>query len=270
MLHPLETYQKAPYEPLVPVASNPEQMVFKFNSPQHYISWVQGLETFPRGSTDSSSDKEDYSFSLSKSLADAYEVMGATKFDSKDARNLEAKISELKRGTMHADDGFELDVPEFLAGSERVWLTPKHKQIRTRLINDIMFIDGAYNSGRNAAKCLQTAIDLLSAVYRRRVIPRKMVVVFNAENVRTGGNSDGMTFVDVSFMDINGVAKMLHPSAFRRLWFRIAEQYKDLSWGYGSSPEKQTIKGYTAIAHLYSLQGDGFEAEVDKFLGITK
>ena len=152
MLHPHDTYVGAPYEPLVPAASDPEKMVYKFNSPQHFISWVRGLDNFPRASSQRDSDTHSFNFALSDSLEHAFKVIGEYQFAPKDQKNIEARVSEIKKGTMHAEDGFELDIAQHLSGSDRVWLAPRHKKTPTRIINDVLIIDGAYNAYLDAGR----------------------------------------------------------------------------------------------------------------------
>jgi len=268
----LELYQKAPYEPLVPSKSNPKQDVFKFNSPQHFISWVKHLdENFKRGSSYDSSETGDYNFCLSRNLEDAYEVIRETRFSPSDNIILDRRISEIKKRSYFSDDGYEIAVPEYIAMSDRVWLTTENRETPTRIINDTLFIDAGYNSSKDAEICKKIGVKILEYVYRRRVIPRKMTIFFAPEGLRNETKKESLLTVDVSFTDLNGIAKMLHPSAFRRLWFRVAEQYSDLSYGYGRTPNNQTTSKHTiTISTLYELNDEEFENEIDKFLGLTK
>lgn len=277
----VEIYNSHPYEPLVPTKSQDKQMVFKFNSPQHYLSYVENLQNnFPVGAKDSNaSSTGDESFTLSKNMNDAYEVIRGTEFEPNDATSLESKVSQLKKGTEYSDDGYELEIAEHLAGSDRVWLRDRRKVQPTRLVDDILIIDAAYSAGRSAEKARKVGVAILESIYRRKVIPRKMVVAFAAVDMKRDGkpdkNSEYLTAIDVSFSDLHGIAKMLHPSSFRRLWFRIVEQYPDLSFGHGrcrSGTEAKTTKGYVCMDKLYNIFGDNaaFEAEMDVFLGVKK
>lgn len=282
----LELYKRSPYEPLVPERADENQRIFKFNSPQHYISWVGGLhEKFQRGNMgNDSSETSDQNFTLSRDLPHAYEVIRETKFTPEDNSVLESKISEIKKGTRYSDEGYELEIPEYLAGSDRIWLQPKHRKTPTRIVDDVLIIDAAYSCGQDAERSRRIGMGILEAIYRRKVIPRKMVVAFAATHLKSSDNSDKntefLTAIDVSFQDLNGIAKMLHPSAFRRLWFRVVEIYPDLTMGYGhcrQGSEARTQKGYISIDQLHRLWMDNtptskqpqFEKEIDTFLGIT-
>lgn len=270
----LKLYAEHPYEPLEPKASNPDQMVFKFNSPQHFISWIESLDkNFQRGADQNSSETESSSFTQSANLADAFEKVRETKFESSDTDQLQAKIAELKKGTMFSDEGYEIDVPEYLSGSDRVWIKPRFKKTPTRLIDDTLLIEATYNCSRGAETARKMGMAFLSGIYRRRVIPRKIVLAYAGKGIRNRTEGQHLVTVDVSFQDLNGIAKILHPSAFRRLWFRIAEIYPDLSYGYGQPPRFSTTKGSTTFEMLYDIYAEGntagFEREIDKFLGIT-
>lgn len=271
----LELYKKAPYEPLVPKSSNPEQDVFKFNSPQHFVSYVQELnEKFQRGTGYDSSESGSSSFTLSEDMADAYNVIRETKFNPNENSLLESKISEIKKGTIYSDTGYEIDIPEYLSGSERVWIDSKSKKTPTRIIDDVLMIDVAYSSMRDAETSKQIGMAILESIYRHKVIPRNLSAVFATKNLKSGGGSSRyLTTIDVPFNDLNGIAKMLHPSSFRRLWFRLVEQYPGLTSGYGNCRDGSsayTQKGYISIDKLHSIWSnkEQFEKEIEVFLGI--
>lgn len=275
----LEIYQKHPYEPVEPKASDPNQNVFKFNSPTHFISWVESLEAnFKRGSTQNESDSNGVGFTQSKDLTDGFNKMRETKFESTDTAQLESKIAELKRGTVFADEGFELEIPEHLSGSDMVWIKPRHKRQVTRIIDDVLLIEATYNSSRDAETARKMGMAILSGIYRRRVIPRKIVLAFAGNGIRYNTDETHMVAIDVSFQDLNGIAKILHPSAFRRLWFRVAEIYPDLAYGYGVPPRFTTTKGSMSFEVVYDIfratetaeKKDAFEKEIDTFLGIKR
>lgn len=269
----LDLYQKHPYEPLVPQRINTDQMVYKFNSPQHFLSYVQELHAIGSPSHQESSrllDNFTVGFTLSKSLGHAYEVIRETKFDPTKTDSIQTAISLLKVGTFFSDEGHELEIPEFLAGGDKVWLKQKSNRKRTRLIEETLLIDTVYNSGRDAETARQIGMEILTSIYRRRVIPRKMVLVFGNEAIRSRNNNGHLCSVDVSFSDLNGIAKMLHPSAFRRVYFRLIETYPDLAMGYGRPVKGATTKGYISIDTIYNNWQDKkyFEGEIDKFLGV--
>lgn len=271
----LELYAKHPYETLVPENVDVKQMVFKFNSPQHFFSWVQGLHELPRTGNLSmnSSDKDDPTtrqFTLSKNLEHAYEVLRETSFDPNQTDILQAKISELKRGTVFADEGYEIDIPEYLSGSERVWLMPKTKRTPTRIIDDTLIIDGAYNCDRDAETSRKIGMAILTGIYRRNVIPRKLVLVYGGYGIRSNIEDGYMVAVDITFSDLNGIAKLLHPASFRRVYFRLLELYPDLGFGYGRPMNGATAKGYISIDRIYGNWADTnyMDGEIIKFLGL--
>lgn len=273
----LELYNSHPHEPLVPTKVNREQMVWKFNSPQHYVSWVQGLHELGRegGSPMSQSENTDSStvkFTLSKSLDDAYAVLRETKFDPKQTDILQARISELKKGTFYSDEGYELEIPEYLAGGTNIWLKQKVRSKPTRVIDDTLLIDACYNCGRDAETSRKIGMQILTSIYRRNVIPRKVVVCFGEKDVRTNNSKDMLVAIDVSFADLNGIAKLLHPAAFRRLFFRVEELMPDLRGGYGYPYNGNTQKGYISIDRIYPQWNNEevFESEIDTFLGVKR
>lgn len=270
-------YKENPYLPLVPIASLDKEMVFKFNSPQHYFSYVEKLdENFKRGSEHTASDKDEYDFSLSVNLKDAFRVLREVKFEHDQAHKIEGKLSQLKKNTEYSDDGYELEIPEYLAGSDKIWLSNKNKKRPTRIIDDVLLIDGTYSARYGAENSRKIGLGILNSIYNRNLIPRKLVIAFCGKNIcrnKPIPKGEYLTTVDVSFNDLNGIAKMLHPSAFRRLWFRIAEQYPDLEYGYGTprhGDDGMTIKGYIGMNTLQDIFNDKnrFEAEIDKFIGL--
>lgn len=271
----VELYNTHPYEPLVPAESKKEQMVYKFNSPQHFISFIENLDAnFKSASSQVSSKTGSTSFTGSKDMKDAYELIRGTEFKAEDVSSLESKVSHLKKQTEFADEGDDLEVPEYLAGSDRVWLRGKNRTRPTRMIDDILIIDAVYTAARDAEISRQIGVAILQAIYRRKVVPRKMIIGFAANEVRygKGGKELHLATVDVAFSDLNGIAKILHPSTFRRLWFRLAEQYPDLSGGYGSTLRRSTEKGYISIDRMHSVFDDkvAFDKEIAKFIGEVK
>lgn len=252
-------------------------MVYKFNSPQHLFSWVEGLQSLPRtGRPEMRSSEDtgtsDIQFTLSTSLENAYDVLRETQFDPRRTDILQANILEMKHSTMFSDEGYELDIAEHLSGSDRVWLKPRKNRKPTRIIDDVLIIDGAYNCGRDAETSKNIGIDILTAIYRRNVIPRKIVVVYGGLGIRNGKENGYLVSIDVSFSDLNGIAKLLHPSAFRRVYFRLLEIYPDLNRGYGRPYNGSTSKGYISVDNIYNIWYDKeeFERQIDKFLGLTE
>lgn len=247
-------------------------MVFKFNSPRHFLSWVEGLHALGRSgsSTKAESESGDTNFSLSTSLEDGFSVIRQTKFDPHQTDLLQAKIAELKRRTMFSDEGHELEVPEYLAGSDKVWLKENTKRIPTRIIDTTLIINASYNANCRAEVTRKIGMAILTAIYRRNVIPRKLVVGFATNNARSGSKEPCFVAIDVSFNDLNGIAQILHPSSFRRMLFRIMEIYPDITYGYGAALAGATEKGYISIANIYGRWSDEkyFEEEIDKFLGV--
>ncbi len=247
-----DLYNKTPYEPLIPFESNPQKLNYKFNSITHLLSYVDHLDkTFKRGASMDSSESGDEGFSLSRNLAHAYEIIRETKFSHDDTDILQSKIRNLKRSSKFADEGYEIDVGEHLAGSDKVWLENTKRRSVTRIIDDIMFIEAVYSSHREAQTAKDLGIDVLKEIYSRGVIPRKLVVIF--ANSQSAGGRDVFYFVDVDFRDLNGIAKCLHPSTFRRVIFRLLEIYPDLDWGYGRPFFHPNQKHYISIEKTYDF-----------------
>lgn len=256
----------------MPERSDHTKSVWKFNSVQHFISYVQEIEKFPRGSSSTSSEDRGSSFSLSDSLQHAYTVIRGTQFDPAQSGNLQALIRNVKRSTRYSEDGHELEVGEYIAGSDKYWLTETNRRSVSRIIDDPLFLVADYNASYGAEKAKKTGLSLLVGMYTRRVIPRKLVVCFGSENTRTGNDGYGKAmqiFIDVSFSDLNGVAKVLHPSLFRRLTFRMMEIYPDLRSGYGSADEPYTEKGVIAIQRMMD-NTSRLESDLNTFLGVMK
>ncbi len=273
----LDLYNSSPYEPLVPESIDQSKMVYKFNSPQHYISYMQGLHELGRGgqSTQKSSEEGDFYFTLSHSLADAYDVIREVKFDPRQTDLLQAKIAELKRNSHYSDEGYELEIPEYLAGGSNIWLRQKPKTRPTKIIDDILLSDSCYNAACSSEVTKEIGMGILTSIYRRNVIPRKVVVVYTNRGLRNNsGGRDFLCAIDVNFNDLNGIAKMLHPSSFRRLFFRLNEIFPDLSYGYGHAYNGSTEKGYISIETVYHQwnkeKQDCLDGEVNKFLGLAK
>lgn len=272
----LDLYKTHPYEPLIPTVVDTKQMVYKFNSPRHFFSWVQALHSGGRNGQSSQTASEEKSeeknsFTMSKTLDHAYEVLRDTRFDPKQTDILEARISELKKGTFYAEEGYEIEIPEYLSGGEKIWIKQKVRSKPTRIIDDVLMIDSAYSAGRDADTCRKIGMEILTSIYRRNVIPRKMVVTYGEKNNRNSGG-DFLCAIDVTFSDLDGIAKLLHPASFRRLFFRLSEIFPDLVYGYGFPYNGSTEKGYISIDSLYSQWGnkDYFEKEIDTFLGTEK
>lgn len=271
----LERYEKRDYEPLLPEAVDPSQILFKFNSPQHFISYIQALDELnnsrqSRRTSSTDTDSSTSRFTLSECLPQAYQLIRETKFDPTKTDILQAKISELRRGTFFSEEGYEIDIPEFLSGGDRTWIKDRSKRTPTRLISDTLVIDVAYTAGRDAEKCKRIGIELITEIYRRNVIPRKLVLVFDVIKVKGDADDTFLYSIDVDFRDLNGVAKMMHPSAFRRLWFRLVEIYPDLAYGYGTNPRRDITKGYISFESVYDRwEEEGYkEKQVDVFLGL--
>lgn len=268
-----DKYDGTPYEPLEPLISNTNQATFKFNSVTHFVSWVKALDkNFSRGAKTNDSESGKPSFTLSRNLDDAYRVISETTFDPRSSKELETMVRDIRKRTKYSEESGEIDVPEYLAGSRSYWLEMAGKKTYSRVINDTLFIDASYNCNRDSKDALEAGRRLLVEIYRRKVIPRKVVLVFQANGVRyqTSG-SWGSVFIDVPFSDINGVAQALHPSTFRRLIFRVVEIYPDLSAGYGR-PLNLTTQAYlTSIDRFINLKGapqGEFDDTIDVFLGV--
>ena len=270
-----ELYKELDYQGLAPdrdleeVYPHGDDRHFKFKSVVHLISWIESLEKrFERNSTSDSSNKGDYDFSLSSSLQDAFRVVRSTTFSSKKQKTAKKLLHQLKKSTSFSEEGFEIDVPEFIAGSEKHWLKDSNKKTRSRIINDHLFVEGSYNCNYEATTILESGFFLLTSLYSKGVIPRKLTLVFTSKGSYESSSSSNCIFVDLNFQDINGIAKALHPSTFRRILFRLKESFSDLSFGYGSSTDKATKKGYLPISTLSTYSDKGKEREIDFFLGL--
>lgn len=263
-------YDSCRYEDLVPDKSDSTKSVWKFNSPQHFLSYVQVLhEKFPRGSSSTSSEESGSSFSLSDSLAHAYEVIRGTQFDASQSGNLQALIRNIKRSTRYSEDGHELEVGEYLAGSEKYWLTETSRRSVSRIIDDPLFVVADYNAGYSSESAKKAGLSLFVGMYSRRVVPRRLIVCFGSANTRNGGNPGVQIFIDVSFNDLNGIAKVLHPAMFRRVVFRMLEIYPDLRSGYGSADTPYTEKGLISIQRVMDSTHK-LDSYLEQFLGVTK
>ena len=247
-----DLYNKTPYDPLIPDVSDPTKLVYKFNSVTHLISWIQHLDkTFKRGRVDATDSQDgSYGFTLSNNLEDAYQRIRETVFDTSDTDILQSKIRNLKHSSKFAEEGYEIEIPEHIAGGDKVWLENTKRRSVTKIIDDPIFIESVYTAYKDAQTCKHIGIDVLKEIYSRGVIPRKMIILF--ANERSAGSKDVFVFVDVDFRDLNGIAKALHPSTFRRVIFRLLEIFPDLARGYGHPFSSKNEKGYFSIEQSYS------------------
>lgn len=267
----LDAYQMNPYEGLTPEkADGGKQSIYKFNSINHFLGWSEELAKMPRSSSKDTSDDDDSDFSLSNSLEDAFEVIRDVKFDDKDTDKLKTLIRKMKRGTVFRDEGFELDVPEYVAGSQNIWLDEKERRSASKIINEPIFIDGCYSGGNSAEQMKKLGLDILTSIYEKGVIPRKLIVSFSVKNWDSNNKKDMYMFIDVEFSDLNGIAKSLHPSTFRRLWFRLAERYEGLAWGYGRCNNEAIDKGYISLQSYGGADKEKVSTLVDTLIGIEQ
>lgn len=237
--------------------------VYKFRSMSHFIGWTEELAKFPRETSKDSSDNDDVGFTLAYSLENAFKVVRDTTFDTKNTTRLQGLIRKLKNSTAFREEGYEIEVPEYLAGSTNHWVDNKSRRSASKVINDTLFIDGTYHSGMDAETMKKKGVDLLLKIYEMGVIPRKMVVVYSGKGWNNDMDDTYHFLIDVSFSDLNGIAKAVHPSTFRRLTFRLEEMYSGLTGGYGRNLDLHTSQGY------FSMQrGSASDDEVKKFLGI--
>jgi len=263
-----EIYKTKIYEPLEPTESNQKQFVYKFNSVTHFISYVESLDkNFRRGTFMDSSDKEEEGFSKSRSLKHAYQVIRETSFSTDDTAKMQAFIREIKKQTRYDEEGDELVVPEYLANSDKQWIRSNPVKKPAKIIEDMLFIDVVCSCARDAGKMNRIALNILMGIYKRNVIPRKIVIALVSK--RAVDSTDVVTFIDVNFSDLNGIAKCMHPSAFRRLHFRLEEIFSRLNGGYGSPSREATTKGYINLDHVYEKESM-LEQEIDTFLGVVK
>lgn len=265
-------YRGAGYEPLEPEEANSYKYTYKFNSLTHYLAYVKALDkNFARKSRMRNSEEGEFSFSLSRSLEDAYQVIANAKFSAETLKTLESSIKKIRKESSFSDDGFELEIPEYLAGSERPWLKGKSTNKKTKVIDDMLFIQANYNWHINADVVVKMGQSLITKIYQKGVIPRKLVVFYATKSI---DNAKGVCriFIDVSFSDLNGLVQTLHPATFRRLGFRIKENYPSLSSGYGSADNQYTTKGIFGFETTYGVcntsTGEIPDGYIDNFLGL--
>lgn len=270
----LKEYSKTQYEPLIPETKKGNKSYqYKFNSMTHFLGWSEELAKMDRVHPDkSSSDNDESQFSLSKSLNDAFDIIRKTKFDPAGLDRLSSFINKLKVRSYFHEEGYELEISEYIAGSRNHWLTNRTNNKPSRIIDDVLFIGADYQAGSDPMNMMKLGLELIASIYTKGVIPRKLVIVYTC----TGWNNDTTKnlnmFIDVNFNDLNGIAKALHPSTFRRLTFRIEESYKNMSWGYGGCITDYTSKGYFSFIREGDHLGDEkhLDEQVDVLLGIEK
>lgn len=267
-----DLYSKTKYEPLEPETHvGNEGGTYKFKSINHFLGWSEGLAQMPRGSSHSSSNDRDYDFSLSNDLEHAFEVIRKTTFDKEGADKLSALIRKIKKESIFRDEGYELEVAEYVSGSQNYWIDAKKKTTVSKIIDDPIFISASYNARTSPEHIKNVALELLLGIYEQKVIPRKVIINFSSHNVRggeKGGRSD--VFIDVDFSDLNGIAKTLHPSTFRRLIFRVEESYEDLKGNYGHSDNGEVDKGYVSLENIKHSWEGGKENIIKTLLDIKE
>lgn len=268
----VDVYRKTVYDDTSPGqrdATNRFPPVFKFRSIQHFIGWIQDLDKeFPRASTYDTSDDGRDGFSLSRSLEDAYKVISKAEINEKELHRLNGLIRKIKRGTSYKEEGHEIEVAEYLAGSQNYWLGSNDRRNASKIIDNEIFISGTYNAGNDAETMRIIGIELLKAIYEKGVIPKRLIVVFHSRYWNDKNGDEFMVFIDVNFNDLNGIAKALHPSTFRRLIFRLKESYSGLSSGYGKSVSDCSCLGYYSLENESNLKTD-YSQDAELLLGLT-
>lgn len=269
-----KAYDDAEYLPLTPSDSDENRFIYKFNSVEHFLGYTEYLnKNFKRGSYQNSSEArnpDENGWYASSSFEDALQRIRGIEFDPSAVSRLQQRIRSVRRTSRFSDDGYEIDMPEALAKSERMWLQTDTRRSISRIFDETLFINASYNSDVRAETARKAGLALLEEIYLKGIIPRKVVCVFWSEKVIPRSNDmDGATpiFIDVSFRDLNGIAKTLHPATFRRMVFRIEEIFSDLNGGYGRHEDRPTEKGLTEIA---SLVGGSVSAHVNTLLGLNK
>lgn len=264
-----DIYCSLPHEPLIPTKQDNQQYHRKFNSITHFVSYTEHLnDNFKRGSSSDSSESEGYSFTSSDSMKDAYERIRSSKFDANDTNRMQALIREVKKQTRFEAEGDELAVPEYIAGSDKYWVKSNPQKKPAKIIEDFIFIDVVASAWKNAQVMQRTALDILIGIYKRNIIPRKIVITLWSN--KAVGSQDVITFIDVNFSDLHGIAKAMHPSTFRRLHFRMEEIFPGLNWGYGKPSQKETSKGYISVDYCYGGSESALDLQIDTLLGVIK
>ncbi len=265
-------YKETPFEPLEPSDDGKNVGTFKFNSVIHFASWIESLDkNFKRNASYKSSQTENSSFCLSRDLEDGFKVVREAKFDPSDIKRMEEMIRKIKKTTRYAEEGNELDVPEYVGGSDNYWIKDDSKLTVSNIIDDHIFVEAGYNENTDAKDALKAGVNLIEGIYSRRIIPRKMTVTITVQDIRSEEPNLITVMIDVNFRDVNGLAKALHPSLFRRLIFRLLETYPGLGLGYGRHyKEYQEGKGKIEIKSLIGESEDTRKKKIDEFLGIKK
>lgn len=261
-------YLETPYEPLIPLSSNKDQFTFKFNSITHFVGWVEHLyDKFGRGSNMTTSDDRGSGFAGSYDWSSGIEAIRTTAFDDMAKARLQKLISKIKKKTKFSNEGYEIEVPEFIAGSQNHWISDTPTEKRSKIIDKTFFLGTSYNAGTDCEAAKRAGIELVSEIYRLGVVPRKMVCNFSSFD-STSRKNEFNVFIDVSFADLDGIAKTLHPSVFRRLIFRMYEIYPDLNGGYGKSREFKTKEGVTSVKEMITTNRALIEGKTKTLLGI--
>lgn len=244
--NPLEQYKKAEYINEVSQLTA-STYAYKFESPSHFIAVIEEVQKSGiRNTQKNSSEENGEDFSGSRSMNHAIEMFRTEKFDSVFARNASILVNQMRQRAKITDEGEEISVPEYLAKADH-FIQYTGKNYKRPVIMDIpLFIQCTYSAGESHKEMLDVGKNLLTAMYQMKIRCPKIVFMFVSENWNDiPGNSETekhAVFIDCNFTDFNSFSKMLLPSTFRRLWFRLAEMHSGVPWGYGHCWEPRTGK----------------------------
>jgi hypothetical protein len=177
-------------------------------------------------------------------------------------------VNKIRQRSGYHDEGDEIVVQEYLAGSKKHFLqhgNERKKQIGVNLKIPLI-IHTCYNCSESAIEMEIIAKNIVNIIYQNKI--RFTKLIFYMGSKRTYGNNDSHIFIEANYTDFNAVARLIHPSAFRRLSFRLKEMHKNLEWGYGSShSEKSSIEQGIFLPDFKGLTEKEIE---EKFLKIVQ
>ncbi len=260
----LDTYKKLPYTK--EIDSNTSKLTeFKFESPFHFVSFIEEIDR--KGIKESRLDHSETNgedFCASKNLKHAFEIFRTAKYDPKEGKKTSLLVNKLRHKSGYFDEGDEISIPEFLAGSEKHYLQfgERKTKLRGYTFRDPLVIRASYNAGTDANAMLVNSQVLIDCIYRNKFRFPKFIFSFGADE--TYGDQRMESFVDVNYTDFNSVVRLIHPSTFRRLTFRLREMHKDLQDGYGSSRNREgsSIRDGLVLSEFEYLKKEEIEEKV--------
>jgi hypothetical protein len=116
--------------------SEKDKYDWKFRSPLHFLSWTDSLyDNFQRGSSQESSDSDEYSFRLCHGFKDGVNVLTEKKFTTEQYVKLNNYVSKIKKSSYYSDEGHEIEMSQYLSGSKRYWIQEKGKKTYSKIIS---------------------------------------------------------------------------------------------------------------------------------------